>query len=139
MIYYFDKFNQDLELESQKNQLNAAELFNVFNMMYKAADYRCLKPHSNKNPDKWEFYSTVEFKAAATNKQFETVPSLKYDNNFNNWIDPSVLENYVSSEKSAEKSWKNSYGFPIIHFAQSNVLWSGDGTEFLKDCAKWVF
>ena len=109
--------------------------------MYKrAADYRCLKPNSNKNPEKWKFYSMVEFKAAATIKQLEKVPSFKYDNNFNNWIDPSVLKKYISSKKSAEKSWKNSYGFPITHFMpwSGHNMWSGNDTECMKECAKLV-
>ena len=82
----------------------------------------------------------AEFKKASSNDTFTKVPSFKYDNGFNNWIDPNVLKKFTSSKKLARKSWKDSYGL----YSTSFLNWDGinmgtaNNTKCVKKCAKLV-
>ena len=110
--------------------------------MYKSQDYRCLKPYSNKNSEKWKFYSMPEYQKASTDEEWKKIKSFKYDNDFNNWIDPSVFKKFTSSIESARKSWKDSYGFPIVNLLPWTGI-PGDSRAFnyttcIKSCAKEV-
>jgi hypothetical protein len=61
------------------------------------------------------------YRRAFSDRSLNMVDSFKYDNNFNNWIDPKVLKKFTSNIESITKSWKESYGFEF-----TNLLgWDG--------------
>ena len=108
--------------------------------MYKNWDYRCLVPNSHKDPRKWKTYDMHDYRAAYNEEALSKVKQYKYDNNFNNWVDPEVLKSFTKSKKSLRKAWKNSYGFPYV----SAMSWDGkhmsppNKTKCFQKCAKYV-
>ena len=55
------------------------------------------------------------FRAAKNQSELDKVDTFKYDNNFNNWEDPKVMEMYTKSDKSMKRTWKKSYGLEHVH------------------------
>ena len=131
---------QDLELEDQKmGKQTARELFLSVEHIQNKPDYRCLVPYSHKDPKKWKTYDMHDYRTAFSEEKLNKVQQFKYDNNFNNWVDPKVLK-YFTSKKSLRKAWKKSYGFPYVsvtswdrkHKTPPNL------TKCFQKCAKYV-
>jgi hypothetical protein len=99
--------------------------------LYKKWDYRCLVPDSHNDPRKWRSYDMHGFRSAANMESLGKVDTFKYDNNFNNWIDPKVFKAFV---KQPEKMWKQTFGFPYVKRLTTN---SGSFRCWRK-CAKLV-
>ena len=90
---------------------SAGDLYRSVDTIYKKDDYRCLKPYSHKDPKKWHTYDMHAYRRAFNNKTLQNVDSFKYDNDFNNWIDPSVFDKYTSDIHTIRSVWNKSYGF----------------------------
>ena len=71
--------------------------------MYKQWDYRCLVPHSHKDPTKWKTYEMHDYRKASSEEELKKVDQFKYDNNFHNWEDPKVLKYFTKSRKNVKK------------------------------------
>ena len=131
---------QDNELKDQKMKKTASELFLSVQHMYKDSDYRCLVPNSHKDPRKWKTYDMHDYRVAYNEETLDKVRQFKYDNNFNNWVDPEALKSFTKSKKSMRKAWKKSYGFPYV----SAITWDAkymsppNSTKCFQKCAKYV-
>ena len=90
---------------------SAEDLYRSVESIYKKEDYRCLKPYSHKDPKKWHTYDMHDYRRAVNNLTLQNVDSYKYDNNFNNWIDPNVFDKYTSDRDTIRSVWNKSYGF----------------------------
>ena len=97
-------------MKNQKpnNQL-AGALFQTDALIYKSWDYRCLAPDSHSDPNKWKTYNMAALRAASNKAMLNSVETIKYDKNFNNWIDPEILKTFTKSR--FENAWKKSYDF----------------------------
>ena len=82
----------------------ASELYLSLELIYKTWDYRCLVPYSHTNPEKWHTYDMHNYRAAFNKDMLKNVDTFKYDNNFNNWIDPKVMREYTRSKKHLRNS-----------------------------------
>ena len=128
---------QEIKLSDQNNQEMASELFLSLQSIYEKWDYRCLVPNSHEDPTQWKTYDMHAFRAAFSKEGLDKVPTFKHDPNFNNFIDPKVLKQYV---KHPRKTWKKSYGFPFTR----TVYWdgkdttSGDTSKCWWECANLV-
>ena len=115
----------------------ASELFLSVQSIYEKWDYRCLVPYSHKDPTKWKTYDMHAFRIAFSKEALDKVQTFKHDPNFNNFIDPKVLQQYALHPK---KTWKKSYGFPFTR----TVYWdgkdttTGDASSCWWHCAKLV-
>ena len=130
----------ELGQTNQKNRVTASELFNSVQHMYKAWDYRCLVPHSHKDPTKWKTYDMHDYRKASSEVELKKVDQFKYDKNFFNWEDPKVLKFFTKNTNSMKKAWKKTYGFPYV----SRNTWDGknvspqNSTKCFKKCAQYV-
>ena len=119
---------------------SAADLYRSVEKIYKKDDYRCLKPYSHKDPKKWHTYDMHAYRRAFNDKTLQNVDSFKYDNDFNNWIDPSVFDKYTSDIETIRSVWNKSYGFNNTYLAtvtrnETEVLLEPD---CLEKCAELV-
>ena len=127
----------ELGQTNQKNRVTASGLFNSVQHIYKAWDYRCLVPYSNKDPTKWKTYDMHDYRKASSEVELKRVDQYKHDNNFYNWEDPKVLKYFA---KNPKKAWKKTYGFPYV----SAISWDGlsvspsNATKCFKKCARYV-
>ena len=54
------------------------------------------------------------FRAASSKAMLNLVKTVKYDNNFNNWVNPKVLKKYTKRKFST--AWRKSYHFQgLVH------------------------
>ena len=117
--------------------------------MYKAWDYRCLVPYSDKDPTKWKTYEIFDYRKASSEEELEKVQQFNYDNNFLNWEDPKVLKYFTKSTQSMKKAWKKTFGFPYSSAEpwddNTTLTWDGinerkqrDATKCHKKCAHYV-
>ena len=107
--------------------------------LYKNWDYRCLAPGSHEDPTKWGVLNGFKFGKAASNKQLKKVRTIKYDKNFNNWIDPGVFKKFTK-KSTVKKAWAATYGFNVTrnqrwHLNKDNSITS-DGCR--RSCNKLV-
>ena len=119
---------------------SAADLYRSVEKIYKKDDYRCLKPYSHKDPKKWHTYDMHAYRRAFDDKTLQNVDSFKYDNDFNNWIDPSVFDKYTSDIETIRNVWNKSYGFNntfLTAVMKSETDWNF-GTDCLEKCAQLV-
>ena len=98
-------------INDETSQINetATQLLFSEEPIYKNWDYRCLAPHSDRDPEKWRSYDMPAFRAAHNKETLESVATFPYDKNFNNWRDLSVLISFVNDPR---KAWKEAYGLP---------------------------
>ena len=115
----------------------ASELFLSEQSIYKKWDYRCLAPYSHEEPTKWKTYDMHAYRIAFTQEALNNVATFHHDPNFNNFIDPEVLQQYV---KDPEGTWENSYGFPYTRavYWDGNDTTTGDASKCWWRCAKLV-
>ena len=133
-------FQQENNLIKENIQ-TASELFNSLDTIWKDKDYRCLKPNSHKDPTKWRTYEIHGYRRAFNNNSLNSVKSFKYDENFNNFIDPKVMKEYTKSTKSTKDAWRKSYGFQTVFTKRKwdGKNWdSGDLSSCFRKCADWV-
>ena len=78
-----------------------------------------------------------DYRKAVSEEELEKVDQFKYNNNFENFVDPKVLKYFT---KSTKKAWKKTYGFPYV----SAISWNGlsvspsNTTKCFKKCARYV-
>ena len=104
---HFESIN--LKLEDQTNTETAGEIFFSTGHRYKSKDYYCLKPDSNKDPEKWEQYQMEKYREAYTKDVLDAVPTYKYDNKLNNFVNPKVLKAFTKAGKKSLEAWKETY------------------------------
>ena len=56
--------------------------------MYKAPDYRCLKPKKNLPSSEWPFYDMEQHRRAKTTEELENVEEIPFDKEFDNIYSP---------------------------------------------------
>ena len=79
-----------------------------------------------------------DYRTASSKEQLNKVQQFKYDNHFNNFVDPKVLK-YFSSTKSMRKAWKKSYGFPYVSVLSGNRFnRTFNNTDCFQKCAHYV-
>ena len=136
--------DHDIELKDQKIQIKANHIFFNDHHIFKAGDYRCLKPESDEDPEKWHTYEVEGFRQAYNNEMLENTTTFKYDNYLYNFVDPKVFEAFTKNEKKGRKIWKKSYSFQYTRMAPGggstpyvshNDSWT-DFTKCIKKCIK---
>ena len=88
------------------------------------------------------------YRKAYSQKTFKRVDQFKYDNNFNNFIDPKVLKYFTKSRKNLQKAGRKTYGFPyvtttpLLDGIDSGIPLNGaapsNATKCFKKCARYV-
>ena len=123
--------------------VSAAAGFQVDMKMYKAPDYRCLKPGRG-NPKKWPHYDMPGLRAAKTEEELKKVEVIPFDVNFFNLEDPKVFKAFTDPKKGIGL-WKKTYGFDYAAFipgkggkanmnkCQQECL-KAEYSKFAKDC-----
>ena len=123
--------------------MSAAAGFLVDMKMYKAPDYRCLKPVKG-NPKKWPHYDMPGLRAAKTEEELKKVEEIPFDVNFFNLEDPKVFKDFTDPKKGLAL-WKKTYGFDYAAFipgyqgaanmnsCQQDCL-KAEYSKFAKDC-----
>ena len=101
--------NHHLDLKDQDNKKTAIKNYYSTLHRWKTDDYYCLKPYSNKDPEKWEQYNMEEFRKAFTKEALANVKTYKFDIRLNNLVDPKVLKMFTKKEKKSYKSWMGAY------------------------------
>ena len=81
-----DSLNENAAANTQK--LSAKAGYEVDMKLYKAPDFRCLKPLPMKPPQKWPHYDMPQFRQAKTAKELKQVKTHPFDINFFNLEDP---------------------------------------------------
>ena len=82
--------------------------------MYKAPDYRCLKPIGK--PHAWPHYDMPQHRAAKTKAELKKVEVVPFDINFLNMEDPKVFK-AMTHPKLGPELWKKTYGMDFVAFA----------------------
>ena len=81
-----------------------------------------------------------DYRKAVSEEELEKVDRFKYDNNFENFVDPKALKYFTKSTKNVKKAWKKTYGFPSVTL----ISWDGknispsNNTKCFKKCARFV-
>ena len=88
------------------------------------------------------------YRKAYSQKTFKRVDQFKYDNNFDNFVDPKVLKYFTKSRTSLQEAWRKTYGFPYATtFPFDDGIDSGiplngavpsNATKCFKKCARYV-
>jgi len=105
--------NQNAVNQKEKNQLLASDIF-FSNVFYYVYDYRCIKPYSHPDPEKWHTWEVEGFRAASSEKMLENVQSFPYNKYMYNLADPKILEFASKNEKNARKFWKKGHGVNYV-------------------------
>ena len=112
-------FQAFVENQQPNNQL-AGALFLTEELIYKNWDNRCLAPKSHSNASKWRTYDMTAFRAASSKAMLNRVKTVKYDNYFNNWVNPKVLKKYT--KRKFNTAWGKSYNFKgLVHLITLSV------------------
>ena len=129
--------NPALKLMDQQQKQSASELYYSLQHIYKSWDYRCLVPESHSDPEKWRTFDMHGYRAASNQDAYNKVDTFKFDEYFNNWINPKVLEKFT---QNPQKAWKRGYGFPYTRGVRWNGknINTGDATPCWWRCAKLV-
>jgi len=96
----------------QENGIRAVDLIHITNKLYKDDDGRCLKPYSNKDPEKWDHYKPDDFAFALTKESLEKARTMKFDKRFFNFEDPEVFKEMTG--KDYQKNFKEVYGYDFV-------------------------
>ena len=81
-----------------------------------------------------------DYRKAVSEEELEKVDQFKYDNNFENFVDPKALKYFTKSTKNVKKAWKKTYGFPSVTL----ISWNGksispsNNTKCFQKCAHFV-
>lgn len=129
---FFD-MEQKIELKTQENEQRADEIFFSDQHLYKTDDYRCLKPESHEDPEKWHTYEVKGFREAFNKEQLENTRTYKYDKYLYNWEDPKIFKAFTKNEKKARNIWKKSYKF---HY--TGMIPGGDANSNLSANTSWT-
>ena len=100
---------ENIELKNQKNKETAVGKYFSNLHRYKTDDYYCLKPDSNKDPQKWEQYDPEGYRKASTKEALQSVHTYTFDNRLNNFEDPKVLKMFTKTRKKSHKAWRETY------------------------------
>merc|ERR1719239_1698379 len=101
------------KIEDQEIGTLAVYELRATNSFYKGYDNRCLKPDDNKPAEKWDHYDPDEFYEAITKEKLDQAKTWKFDKNFFNFEDPSVMKKFTDQKK--DNVWKKTYGFDDVH------------------------
>ena len=89
--------------------------FQTDQKMWKAYDYRCLKPKANLKPEDWPHYEMNGYRNAKTKQELEIVQEIKFDKYFFNFEDPLILKQMMKGAKR-KNIWKKTFGFDFVSF-----------------------
>jgi len=104
-------FDEKIRINEIQTLVKAKNIFWSHEVIYKNYDYRCVKPFSHSDPEKWHYYDMEPFRNAYNAKTFKQVPSFKYEYSKFNFEDPKVFKKFTKSRESSKKYWRKSYGF----------------------------
>ena len=111
-----DSKNDTEKIKSQKSGAILAKTGFLTDMkMYKAPDYRCLKPKKRLSPNKWPHYFMPEFRAAMNKAELQKVEEVPFDKYFLNMEDPKVFEDMTDPLKGP-RLWIKTYGMDFAAF-----------------------
>ena len=115
----------------RRQQITAASAFQMpFMKLFKAPDYRCLKPIRGKASIKWPHYNMSSYQNAKTKDELKKVEVIPFDKYFFNLEDPEVFKEMTDSKKGQEL-WKKTYGFDFVAF-----MWGYQGGGNMTACRK---
>ena len=104
------------KIKSEKSKAISAKTGFLTDMkMYKAPDYRCLKPKKRLHPKKWPHYYMPEFRAAKNKTELKKVEEVPFDINFLNMEDPKVFK-AMTDPKKGPRLWIKTYGMDFADF-----------------------
>ena len=103
--------------EKQPFTESAADMYFTDDPVYKNWDYRCLAPDSHSDPQKWGSYNMTVFRNwTGEENDYPQDWIVKYDDTFNNWINPEVLQEFVYRGVG---QWAHTYGF----YTTTDIRW----------------
>ena len=130
---------RDTEHPDGGQELNAKNLYQTDHSMYKAPDYRCLKPKKGVPSSEWPHFEMDGFRAAKTKRELANVKEMKFDKYFFNFADPSILQEMTDMNlRTTSQLWKDTYGFDTVNFIESDHE-DDDGTPCAVDCLNAEF
>merc|ERR1712142_943754 len=121
-----------IELENQKNNVTAPEIYYSDAHIYKNEDYHCLKPDDSKDPKEWHKYEKGNFRQAYSKEMLENATTFKYDNNLYNFEDPTVFKAFTENEKRGREIWKKTYNFQYTRMIPGRF-----GSKYVGPGEKW--
>jgi len=106
-----------------------------------------LKPDNSKDPEIWDHYDPDDFYEATSQEMLDKAKTTKFDKNFFNFEDPTVLLKF--SNPNDTRIWKETYGFDFACI-DDGLYMNGDRcrlkahqeclketkSEFAKSCRK---
>ena len=122
------------EKEKSIGNYDAGATFETDNRMYKADDYRCLKPIKGVPSSKWPHYEMDGFRKAKTKRELKAVAEIPFDKYFFNFEDPKVFEDMTDSRKGS-KIWEKTFGFDKVMFQPGNASHASRAVCY-KHCKK---
>ena len=137
---FFKKTGDITELKNKQGTMDAAVHFDIDERLYKKNDFRCLKPDSNKNPEKWSHYNMEEYRRAITEDQLKTVKEIKHDKYFFNFENPEIFKKMMDLKKGP-KIWRKTFGFDFVSldiwsFKCYEYCYKAEKRKFARKCRK---
>lgn len=100
-----------------RRMITAMMGYSVDMKLYKAPDYRCLKPIEGRPSIEWPHYYMKSFRAAKTETELKKAETIPFNVNFLNMEDPKVFKAFTNA-KSGVELWKKTYGFDFVTFLE---------------------
>ena len=94
-------------------EVSAKMGYQVDMKLYKANDYRCLKPIAGRPSIEWPHYYMASFRAAKTEAELQKAETIPFNVNYFNMEDPKVFK-ALTNPKSGADLWKKTYGFDFV-------------------------
>ena len=132
-----DSKNDTEKIKSQKSGAILAKTGFLTDMkMYKAPDFRCLKPKKRLSPSKWPHYYMPEFRAASNKAELKKVEEVPFDKYFLNMEDPKVFKDMTDPLKGPSL-WIKTYGMDfasLIPIRNMSIYNGHDMYRVSKSC-----
>ncbi|XP_023335743.1 uncharacterized protein LOC111707004 isoform X2 [Eurytemora carolleeae] len=137
---YIVNDNNTVDSNNISSKQEAQELFYLTSILYKAPDYRCLNPTSEKDATKWGAYDPTELVNAKSKEELDKVKTYPFDKRFMNYEDPEILKlmtdllymfSTLGIGKNKKRNWKETYG---VDHASKNT--KQEANKVLLDCVK---
>ena len=94
-------------------EVSAKMGYQVDMKLYKANDYRCLKPIAGRPSIEWPHYYMASFRAAKTESELQKAETIPFNVNYLNMEDPKVFK-ALTNPKSGADLMKKTYGFDFV-------------------------
>ena len=111
------ELNRTATSPRDSREITAMMGYQVDMKLYKANDYRCLKPIDGRPSIEWPHYDMESFRAAKTKAELQQAETIPFDVNFFNMEDPKVFKAFTNP-KSGVELWKKTYGFDFVTFLE---------------------